>query len=80
MTTASGKSIPVVIYIDSVLYRHNLPMSKVVTSSNGQLILPERCYSKGFYERQTDSNWTDLPELPISASLDWRMYCDRAHK
>ena len=80
MSTASDKTIPVVVYIDNILYRHNLPMSKVATSSNGQLILPERCYSKGFYERQTDSNWTDLPEMPINGQLDWRIYCDRALK
>lgn len=64
MSTTSNKTIPVVVSINNILYRHNLPMSKVSTSFNGQLILPKSFYSKGFYERQTDSNWDDLPPMP----------------
>lgn len=48
---------------DRKLYRFEVPEVRVKKSDVGKYMLPDKIYSKGFYERVSNGDWNELPLL-----------------
>ena len=59
------ETISVIVYAHNGIYRHELPMFRLLNFNKpGTIFFPMNCATRRFYERNGDSNWEDLSELP----------------
>ena len=59
----SQNSIKVVYAHKGIVFRTILTKNQYKRTESGQIKLPDNYYSAGYYERISDCNWNELPEL-----------------
>jgi hypothetical protein len=48
--------------VDEVVYRLRLDRERIKKDKQSKIYLPENVYSKGYYERMSDGDWSRLPD------------------